>query len=234
MNLLPQNTNVAMAFGMPTMRFCISILLRISPIFALIAIYLAFSIYNDNALPWLVTAFAWRYFRFVVFIYATLWQYINPKKPFQKSGDSKKVTIIIPTVSDHDNEELRECITTCLQNKPEAIIISTDNPERANGIEKLACSLKASSASGVNIFVKHIDVASKRKQMIRAVKQVDTPLVAFLDDHVFLPESFLCSSVPEFDDPKVGICGTIKKVRRKALLSKRRYHHPRHLCCRSQ
>ena len=37
----------------------------------------------------------------------------------------------------------------------------------------------------------------------------------FLDDHVFLPCSFLDFVVPVFENPRVGLCGTKKAVRRK-------------------
>ncbi|KAL7906002.1 hypothetical protein GGI35DRAFT_471474 [Trichoderma velutinum] len=164
----------------------------------------------------LATAFSWRYFRFFVHIYAYLRLNINSHKPLAP-GDPKTCTIIISTVSDHDNEELQECITTCLNNEPKAIILSTDNPHRAKGLENLARHMRTSS---VQIFVEQSGVASKRRQMMQAANRVTTPLIAFIDDHIFLPESFLPSSISEFEDPQVGICGTFKKVRRKALLSK--------------
>ncbi|KAF3060543.1 hypothetical protein CFAM422_011318 [Trichoderma lentiforme] len=141
---------------------------------------------------------------------------MTPKKPLPP-GDSKKCTIIISTVSDHDNEELQECIATCLVNDPKAIILSTDNPQRANGLQNLARHMRT---PGIEISVEQSGVASKRKQMIQAANRVTTPLIAFIDDHVFLPQSFLCSSISEFEDQRIGICGTEKKVRRKALLSK--------------
>ncbi|KAL6876791.1 nucleotide-diphospho-sugar transferase [Trichoderma novae-zelandiae] len=127
------------------------------------------------------------------------------------------VTIIIPTVSEAENQELQECLAACVSNLPGKIIISADNAYRAKRLKLLVRSMKLNSNK---ISVVNTGVASKRMQMIQAVQQTDTSLVLFLDDHVFLPESFLRLSCPNFDHSDVALCGTDKIVRRRALVSK--------------
>jgi cellulose synthase/poly-beta-1,6-N-acetylglucosamine synthase-like glycosyltransferase len=140
--------------------------------------------------------------------------------------------MILPTitVSELDNPDFEECLTTCLINKPTRVIIVTDTDFKAAEVNKQLLSIRKkiqggsssflsglgpTDISGVDVRVTYAGVADKRCQITHAIQYVQTHLTMFLDDHVFLPRSFLDSVVPVFENPCVGLCGTKKAVRRK-------------------
>jgi aryl-phospho-beta-D-glucosidase BglC (GH1 family) len=140
--------------------------------------------------------------------------------------------MILPTVSvsESDNPDFKECLTTCLINKPAGVIIVTDTDFRATEVNKQLLSIRdkiqrgsSSFLSGlgptdisrVDIQVTYAGVANKRCQMTHAIQYVQTRLTMFLDNHVFLPCLFLDSVMPVFENPCVGLCGTKKAVCRK-------------------
>ncbi|KAF4636180.1 hypothetical protein G7Y89_g1902 [Cudoniella acicularis] len=138
--------------------------------------------------------------------------------------------MILPTVSVLDNPDFKECLTACLINKPAMVIIVTDTGFRATEVDKQLLSIRdkirsgssnflsrlgLTDISGVDIRVTYANVADKRRQMTHAILYVQTPLVTFLDDHVFLRPAFLGSVVPVFENPRIGLYGTKKAVRRK-------------------
>ena len=186
---------------------------------------------EDSALVWFIALAAWRYFRLFVNLYS-FWRYKPASLPTIRTIGPKDVTMILPTVSasGSDNPDFEECLTTCLANKPARLIIVTDTDFRATEVNKQLLSIrdkiqKGSSSflselgptniSGVDVRVMYAGVADKRCQMTHAIQYVQTRLVMFLDDHVFLPCTFLDSVAPVFENPCVGLCGTKKAVRRK-------------------
>jgi len=186
---------------------------------------------DDSALIWFTALVAWRYFRLFVNLYS-FWRYKPASPPTIRTIGPKDVTMILPTVSvsESDNPDFEECLTTCLINKPARIIIVTDTDFKATEVNKQLFSIRAkiqrgsssflselgpTDISGVDVRVMYAGVADKRRQMTLAIQYVQTRLVMFLDDHVFLPPSFLDSVVPVFENPCVGLCGTKKAVRRK-------------------
>lgn len=50
-----------------------------------------------------------------------------------------------------------------------------------------------------------------------AVNRVHTPITVSADDHVFWPRTFLQAAITSFEDPHVGLVGTVKRVRRESL-----------------
>jgi hypothetical protein len=186
---------------------------------------------DDSALIWFIALAAWRYFRLFVNVYS-FWRYKPASPPTIRTIGPKDVTMILPTVSvsESDNPEFEECLTTCLINKPAGVIIVTDTDFKATEVNKQLLSIrdkiqKGSSSflselgptdiSGVDVRVTYAGVADKRCQIICAIQYVQTHLTMLLDDHVFLPRSFLDSVVPVFENPCIGLCGTKKAVRRK-------------------
>ena len=126
------------------------------------------------------------------------------------------VTAIIPTVSLLDNSDFEECVKKCLFNKPGKIIIVTDTMENAKEVGHLLQTFPETDVSSVEIRVGYAGVANKREQMAQGIGQVQTKLILFLDDHVFLNPQFLDSVLPAFEDKRVGLCGTTKVVRRQS------------------
>ena len=64
------------------------------------------------------------------------------------------------------------------------------------------------------IVVTAVSHPNKRNQFIHAIKKVETPITCYADDHVFWPESFLHHALAPFEDPLVGLVGTVKRVER--------------------
>jgi cellulose synthase/poly-beta-1,6-N-acetylglucosamine synthase-like glycosyltransferase len=58
------------------------------------------------------------------------------------------------------------------------------------------------------------DVANKRKQVCCGLKRVETKIVASADDHVFWPVGFLNHTLAPFENDRVAMVGTTKRVRR--------------------
>jgi hypothetical protein len=127
-----------------------------------------------------------------------------PSHPAFRSEDC---TVIIPTVGDLDAEFV-ECIQSVLACNPHKIIISTV------GRAKFDFATKVCAAIDEDIDVIAIATPSKRAQVVAATKQVDTHITVLADDHVFWPPTFLSSAVSPFEDPRVGLVGTVKRVRR--------------------
>ncbi|TVY81479.1 hypothetical protein LSUE1_G007408 [Lachnellula suecica] len=186
---------------------------------------------DDPAPVWFVALAVGRYFRLFVNLYS-FWRYKPASLPTIRTISPKDVTMILPTVSvsESENPDFEECLTACLLNKPASVIIATDTYFKVTGVNKQLLSIRdkiergssnflselgPTDISGVDVQVTYTGVANKRCQMTHAIPYVQTRLVMFLDDHVFLPRSFLDSVVPVFENPCVGLCGTKKAVRRK-------------------
>lgn len=90
-------------------------------------------------------------------------------------------------VSESDNPDFEECLTTCLINKPARVIVVTDTDFRATEVNKQLLSIrdkiqKGSSSflselgptdiSGVDVRVIYAGVADKRCQMTHAIQYV--------------------------------------------------------------
>ena len=187
---------------------------------------------DESALIWFTALATWRYFRLFVNIYSFC-RYKPAISPPIRTISPKDVTMILPTisVSESDNPDFEECLTTCLINKPASIIIVTDTGCKAaevnanlvsvqdkiqGGTSTFLRGLGPTNISGIDIRVTYTNVTNKRCQITHASRHVQTRLTMFLDDHVFLPHSFLNSVVPVFENSRVGLCGTRKTVRRRS------------------
>jgi cellulose synthase/poly-beta-1,6-N-acetylglucosamine synthase-like glycosyltransferase len=130
--------------------------------------------------------------------------------PHEPSLTSLDCTVIIPTVGDMDSEfiETVESILTC---NPADLIISTV------GAEKLQLATRVCAKIDPNIICIAIDRPNKRNQFMAAVSRVNTVITVSADDHIFWPKTFLHSAIASFEDPHVGLVGTVKRVRREKL-----------------
>jgi hypothetical protein len=146
----------------------------------------------------------------------------------------KDITLILCTVSvsESDNPDFEECLTTWLLNRPARVIIVTDTEEREaaakeryfdiciriqNGSSRFLKDISATDVSAVAVSFMHTNFADKRTQMAMAIPMVQTPLMVTFDDHVFVKPRFLQAVAAVFEDPQVGLCGTKKEVRRKSF-----------------
>ncbi|PSR94011.1 nucleotide-diphospho-sugar transferase [Coniella lustricola] len=158
--------------------------------------------------------FLFRYTRFVVHFITGVFLY-RPAVSEKPLFTHRDVAVVIPTVAPHTEEFLR-CCETVLQNHPQALLISTVGPGlqseaveviRAQGFEARYPNTRFEVLSGAQ--------ANKRRQVMLATDRLDaanTPITICVDDHVYWSPNFLASLLPAFDDPKVALVGTNKKV----------------------
>lgn len=165
--------------------------------------------------PWLLAFVSLAVFKFLKVLVHTASFYLltNPaQQPVNPTLYPNDVTVIVPSVGEFDDEFI-ECIETILANKPKRLIVCTV------GLAKLTkardvCSEISSRDRSAKITVLSVTEPNKRAQFIKAVTVVKTQIIAYADDHVFWPPTFLKSALAPFEDQRVGIVGTIKKVRR--------------------
>ncbi|KAL2133265.1 hypothetical protein VTI74DRAFT_2608 [Chaetomium olivicolor] len=169
---------------------------------------------DDSYLFWFLCLFTWRYLRFVLNLVA-FWLYSPASIPqgTPTYSPSRDVTAIIPTVDPHRGG-FSECVRSCAENKPAKIIIVTAGDEL---YAQALCRVRKFERKyrSVEFVVARTQVASKREQVAMAVPHIETSIAVLLDDHVFWGPRFLESVLCAFEDPRVGLVGTNKRVRRK-------------------
>ncbi len=167
---------------------------------------------NDPSLYWFLALFTWRYLRFVVNL-AAFWCYSPSPRPINPTYvSSRDVTVVIPTAGP-ERSCFRETITSCAANKPAKIVIVTAGNERFVRTLRYIGDLTRDFPL-TQVVVKKTQVASKRHQIALAVAEIETDITVLLDDHVFWGPRFLESLLAPFEDPRVGLVGTSKRVRR--------------------
>ncbi|KAF5879379.1 putative capsule polysaccharide synthase protein [Botrytis fragariae] len=170
------------------------------------------------ASPWsaaFVFLFVFKFLKVVVhlFSYNFLSSYKLP--PLHPSVVPCDVTVIITTVGEFADEFVRT-IDLVLENHPAKIIISTVGTEKLIQARRVVERImRKKQLPGRKIEVIAVHQPSKRVQCVQASLQVRTGLIAYVDDHVFWPPTFLQSVLAEFEDPAVGIVGTCKRVIRE-------------------
>ena len=168
----------------------------------------------DKSRALFVFLFLFRYLRVVVHLIAFCLY-----KPSLVTANSKflpsDASIIIPTV-DPTDKDFAECLRSIVAALPAAVFVVT-----AGGHEKLVqakrtCQMIREQFPKTYIEVISTRVANKRLQVSHAIPLVTTPFTILADDHVFWPsETFLRSVLVPFEEPKVGVVGTNKRVRRE-------------------
>ncbi|KAK5651644.1 hypothetical protein OQA88_11819 [Cercophora sp. LCS_1] len=187
--------------------------------FLLLAYLLVLSTYTlytlsgeDGHLFSFLTLFTWRYLRLVVNIIAFFCYTPAPIPRNAKYIPNKDVTVILPTI-DPEGADFQECVRTCCENLPAAILIITAGDVLY--AKTLAAVLPFQKEFGRTEFtISRTQIASKREQVAHAIPLIRTQLTVLLDDHVFWGPNFLRSLVAPFEDESVGLVGTNKSVRR--------------------
>jgi len=118
----------------------------------------------------------------------------------------RDVTVII-TATGNFGTEFKHCIKSILNNYPAQIIVKmVGSPEEASRAYSVCQQLDPS------IYVTGAPTSNKRQDLINLYNQVETGIICLTDDHVFWPSAYLRSSLAEFEDPLVGLVGTVKRV----------------------
>ncbi|GAB7364633.1 hypothetical protein MBLNU230_g5436t1 [Neophaeotheca triangularis] len=163
---------------------------------------------------WLcIAVFVWlfRYLRLIVNCISH-WTFRPIPIPENPTYTSQDVTIILPTIST-GGTELEETVRTCLRAEPlEMILVTVD--ANVENLAKVAASINAKK-----IRVLSIREANKRRQMCRAIPEVNSKITMFVDDDVIWPPKVLQWILAPFEDPRVGGAGTSQRLKRSEKMS---------------
>jgi len=154
-----------------------------------------------------VALFLFRYVRLWVNLAAN-WLYRPIQPPDEPTITSKDMTVIIPTVAE-DIQQLKETVQTAYGLEPYELLLVT--PEAR--IKRL-CQMVEELGYPKKIQVLSVSQANKRRQLSRAIPEVQTKITLLLDDDVWLPENFTKWILAPFEDPHVGGVGTNQSLRR--------------------
>jgi len=118
------------------------------------------------------------------------------------------MTVIIPTVAE-DLQQLKETVQSAYRLEPlELLLVTPDS--RVKRVYQMVEEL----GSPKIIQVLSVSQANKRRQLCRAIPEVETKITLLLDDDVWLPEKFTKWILAPFEDPRVGGVGTNQQIRR--------------------
>lgn len=140
---------------------------------------------------------------------AANWLY-RPVQPIDEPTiTADDVTVIIPTVAE-DIPQLKETVETAYRLEPYEVLLVT--PESRM---KRLLQMVEELGSPKRLQVLSVSQANKRRQLSRAIPEVQTKITLLLDDDVWLPEKFTKWVLAPFEDPRVGGVGTNQVLRRK-------------------
>ncbi|KAF2839321.1 glycosyltransferase family 2 protein [Patellaria atrata CBS 101060] len=154
-------------------------------------------------------SFIWlfSYLRFIINLVVYYFLFKSIPVPEYPKYTPKDVTVVIPALLDEDVDSLRETIQSCLSNEPYELLLVTvtSNLHRA---KELVASLPSNK-------IKVFDVAqpNKRRQMLRGIGEVTTPITIFADDDVTWSKRTLEYMLAPFEDPNMGGVGTNQRLR---------------------
>lgn len=150
-----------------------------------------------------------------LFRYVRLWVNLASNwtyTPIQPIDDptitSDDMTVIIPTVAE-DIQQLKETVQSAYRLEPRKLLLVTTD-SRAKRVDQMVLEL----GSPKLIQVLSVSQANKRRQLCRAIPEVETKITLLLDDDVWLPEKFTKWILAPFEDGAVGGVGTNQQLRR--------------------
>ena len=120
---------------------------------------------------------------------------------------SQNVTVVIPSLQG-DGGELCETIRSILATEPHEIILVTVEAQEMRA-RKMA---KESNFSKVRIC--SVSQPNKRRQMVRAIPEIQTEITIFADDDVTWPSTILPWMLAPLEDEQYGGVGTNQRLRR--------------------
>ena len=151
--------------------------------------------------------FLFRYVRLWVNL-ASNWTYTPIQPVDDPTITSKDMTVIIPTVAEN-LQQLKETVQSAYRLEPlELLLVTPDS--RVKRVYQMVEEL----GSPKIIQVLSVSQANKRRQLCRAIPEVETKITLLLDDDVWLPEKFTKWILAPFEDPRVGGVGTNQQIRR--------------------
>jgi cellulose synthase/poly-beta-1,6-N-acetylglucosamine synthase-like glycosyltransferase len=120
---------------------------------------------------------------------------------------SNDVTVVIPSI-EGAGEELGDTIRSILATEPYEIILVTIEAHEL----RAKLMLKSMGTSKVRVFA--VAHPNKRRQMVRAIPEVQTEITVFADDDVTWPAKLLPWMLAPLEDERYGGVGTNQRLRR--------------------
>jgi cellulose synthase/poly-beta-1,6-N-acetylglucosamine synthase-like glycosyltransferase len=139
---------------------------------------------------------------------ASNWTYTPMQPVDDPTITSKDMTVIIPTVAEN-LQQLKETVQSAYRLEPLEILLVTPD-SRVKRVYQMVEEL----GSPKIIQVLSVSQANKRRQLCRAIPEVETKITLLLDDDVWLPEKFTKWILAPFEDARVGGVGTNQQIRR--------------------
>ena len=164
-----------------------------------------------------------RYYRLIVHLYAYLFLYKADEVPAHPTVTGDNVHVVISTV-DPTNQAFTKCVQSILENKPRWLTIAVGGerhlPATNTALEILEPYHGSTKIQPISIPGNKGD---KRQQMTMVLDRLATnreankdTIVVFVDDHAWWgSNNFLAYLLAPFENPKVGLVGTIKRVQRE-------------------
>ncbi|EHY56476.1 hypothetical protein HRR83_002440 [Exophiala dermatitidis] len=169
---------------------------------------------SDNMTPgtwlyWFIVYFLYRYARLVVNLWL-FWTFKPIPIPENPTLSPSDVTVILPTL-DGEGEELERTISSILQNEPKEVILVTID-ENLYKAERTVAKMPAAKYARIRCM--SVKQANKRRQMARAIPEVNTQIIVFADDDVTWPRETLLWMLAPFEDRSYGGVVTCQRLRR--------------------
>ena len=164
------------------------------------------TVYAQMAKTLILKPSIYRYLRLVVNLYAFIRLRPIPI-PEAPRLTSKDVTVVIPSI-EGDGEVLWDTIRSILETEPHEVILVTvhANLFRAQTMVKLMGTSK--------VRIRSVTHPNKRRQMVRALPEVETDITVFADDDVLWPSTLLPWILAPLEDDGYGGVGTNQRLRR--------------------
>ncbi|KAF5583642.1 uncharacterized protein FSUBG_13054 [Fusarium subglutinans] len=125
---------------------------------------------------------------------------------------SKAVSVIL-TIHDSNDPNLVDYVRSILKNKPECLLITTNNRKAQHRVDGKLKGLRF-AFSDTKIRVGTVNEPNRRREIAHALDSVDTPFVVLTDQGVHWGEGFLKSVIIPFANHRVG-CVTVPMMARK-------------------
>ncbi|KAL5339268.1 nucleotide-diphospho-sugar transferase [Aspergillus crustosus] len=156
-----------------------------------------------------IALFIYRYLRLVVNL-VSFWTFKPIPPPENPKLTPEDVTVIIPTL-DGCGEELERTIETILTNRPYELLLVTIEANKKKAEDML--SRMPAAKSKIRLFT--VTHPNKRRQMTKAIPEVETAITVFADDDVIWPPKVLTWMLAPFEkDDRYGGVVTCQRLRR--------------------
>ncbi|KAK5938513.1 hypothetical protein PMZ80_009484 [Knufia obscura] len=165
-----------------------------------------------------------RYYRLVIHLYAYLFVYQADEVPANPTVTGDNVHVVISTI-DPGNQAFGICVQSILENRPRELTIVTGGRIHLPAATEALKVLEPYHGSTIvrAISIDTWNEGNKRQQMTTVLDHIaingdeskDT-IVVFVDDHAWWNgNTFLAHLLAPLENPKVGLVGTKKHVRRE-------------------